>query len=1196
MMKKRLLALFTAAIMLIAFLPIAVTHTDDLPKGELSGQIELAEFKSFDKTQYRQHQRQAIDLSGGVIGEPLLSGDPSRLKAEERDIDISPLKLSMKSSQKTGQYPDSTAAYIESFADMLAQPAGLQLDGDLPGNGLVDVIVWLQELPRTLRRKRNRKPSAAQKRYEDRGAGARKRIRSSRKKQIRHEYSEVFAGFSMTVDAREAASLASMPGVFAVVPDGRVQALSQAVHAFTPDYLYGFDGMKESREIFRIGEIHQSGITGKNVKIAVLDTGIDYNHPDFEGVYRDGYNFVTVDDPGRDSIDSPYSGMETTYEQWLASEAGGDPGEFYTSHGTHVAGTISATASHNNGSSRALGMAPEAGLYSARVLGPYGRGSFSDVIAAVDDCTADGGRLPKMDVINLSLGSEVNTAYEPVNVAVNNAVIAGVNVAVAAGNDAVAQGASPADRRAGTIGVPAPAYLPVAVAASQYGGQGLNSDKTPAYFSSIGPVKETAAIKPDIIAPGRAIYSTMPAFSMNDDYNAGDYTKAYRAMSGTSMASPHIAGILALMVQAYPDATPQELKARLMNTADTRLLKAYNGKECSVFEVGAGFVAPYRAIIEEKEENVYFTVADDIPGTDKDSWIFGQALSSLSFGDAEADTSSRMLTVTAHGIGGLGDSGVKAIYNNNTNFSGNAAEGIKLVHKISGNELTVWLEISPGVDDHRYEGYLSVDISGGRTYSLPWAVRIGTPPERTPFEWVLFSQRPVISTTADPAVRSAGGQNPLNSNSTTAWIYWEGEWPEAPYDSEKRQLLHMYLYNAEAMAIEYQYQPIDITGVSPALYPFRDFIGDTAYKWDGSGWTLQTVANGAYYLALRVEDSVFFAPGLGVVFTDGTGGFEVRMDIEARLNVNDSAKGIISGRIFSPALNLARKHGFLWTDVEDFLNDEEFPVDQKLNVLGEGDGSDIFALSGFDEGGSLQFFPNGIQPFGNSLYACDENGYFKFDAEAIRDYLDRTVVGVEGFYWNWNGEYCTIGGKGEYYPLVGANKSSLQVITGPKPTPTLPSTPASTGQPPTKVPASPAPAPKSFVVTFKNGGTTLKRQIVARGQGASAPTIAGLKRTGHKFAGWSRSFTNVQGDIMVNARWMPLSYKITWRLGKGRLSSKARPKRYTFGKGLKLRKPARKGYSFKGWYLRKKKGKKIRRISKKRTGRVQLFARWKKSK
>ena len=774
----------------------------------------------------------------------------------------------------------SETAYIEAFTDMLAKPVGLQFNNEAGLSGkTADVIVWLQELPEVISRKyQNRRPPGVSA-YHEQGKTARRLIRSQKRKRIRFEYSEVFAGFAMTIPVAELNELAAMPGVFAVIPDTEVHALSSA---FNPDPAYEFVGMRESREIFNIAEIHKAGITGKGVNVCVLDTGIDYNHPDFKGVYKGGRNYIDpADDYGREYITDPDSPMESTYEQWEKSEK---PEEmnyraFYTNHGTHVAGTVAATAKNDNGTVIALGMAPEVNLFAARVLGPYSTGKNSGILAAVEDCTKGNAayNIPKMDVINLSLGENINTAYYPMNTAVNNAVLSGINVAIAAGNEA-SSGQEHDTREMFTVGSPGTADLPITVAASEYGGNaykeyrnvtirlenentdvigllahgqdeknvfvdnGIEGSPAPVYiegkgyegylafernepqseefldaiednglegkvlivkrglffdiykeaakrtgagaliiinrddsyldnmiftdpkffpvfstpsscgeklialaedgkpiylqlgdvsrihqgrmptsFSSIGPVKETAAIKPDIMAPGWRIISTVPSFII-DPNEIDDYSNAYQGFNGTSMAAPHIAGILALMKQAYPDAAPQELKARLMNTAIPGLIETHDGREASVFETGAGFVDPYRALISEKDKGIYITVKDRIaePGT-YNEWIPDQTLSSMSFGYTQAVGETRKITVTVHNALSFN---INVVYHDDTHFSNNASENdVELKYSISENTITAWVEIPQGAEEGIYEGRL--EISVGETYVIPWAVYVG---------------------------------------------------------------------------------------------------------------------------------------------------------------------------------------------------------------------------------------------------------------------------------------------------------------------------------------------------------------------------------------------------------------------------------------------------------------------------------------
>src|SRR5690606_34086004 len=131
---------------------------------------------------------------------------------------------------------------------------------------------------------------------------------------------------------------------------------------------------------------NSTSYTGKGVKVAVIDTGIDYEHPDLKTNYQSGYDLVDLDDDP----------METL------------PGEgIPTSHGTHVAGIIAADGDLK-------GVAPDAEIYAYRALGPGGVGTSIQVIAALEQAVEDG-----VDVINLSLGNSVNGPDYPTSTAVN---------------------------------------------------------------------------------------------------------------------------------------------------------------------------------------------------------------------------------------------------------------------------------------------------------------------------------------------------------------------------------------------------------------------------------------------------------------------------------------------------------------------------------------------------------------------------------------------------------------------------------------------------------------------------------------------------------------------------------------------------------------------------------------------------------
>ena len=200
--------------------------------------------------------------------------------------------------------------------------------------------------------------------------------------------------------------------------------------------------MADSIPQIGVDKLHAENITGKGIKVGVLDTGVDYNHPDLKDAYKGGYDFIDNDaDP-----------METTYEDWINAGKPSAPGYvYYTNHGTHVAGTIAAQKK-NDVDYAVKGVAPEVDLYAYRVLGPWGGGDTAGILAGIDQAIADG-----MDVINMSLGARTNDPLYATSVATNNAMLSGVVTVVAAGNS------GPGEK---TLGSPGTAALGIAVGAS----------------------------------------------------------------------------------------------------------------------------------------------------------------------------------------------------------------------------------------------------------------------------------------------------------------------------------------------------------------------------------------------------------------------------------------------------------------------------------------------------------------------------------------------------------------------------------------------------------------------------------------------------------------------------------------------------------------------------------------------------------
>ncbi|MDE5414693.1 S8 family serine peptidase [Alkalihalobacillus sp. MEB203] len=403
-------------------------------------------------------------------------------------------------------------------------------------------------------------------------------------------------------------------------------------------------------------------LTGKGVKIAVIDTGIDYSHPDLKPNFKGGY----------DVVDNDKDPMETMPRQ------GG-----ITIHGTHVAGIIAA-----NG--KIKGVAPEAEIYAYRALGPGGQGTTEQVIESIERAVED-----EVDIINLSLGNSVNGPDWPTSVALDRAVELGVVAVTSNGNSgpnmwtvgspgtstkAISVGASSPplktpyitifgeDREisvnsmsgalpwnlrrdhplmfaglgrkedmedaAGKIVLVRRGIIPFAEKARnamESGAKGLiiyNNTSGPfmgaidgdplqfpvatiskedgewmreqleekqkrqirtifrheedllAPFSSRGPVTHTWEVKPDVVAPGVSIDSTIP--------------KGYLGLNGTSMSAPHVAGAAALIKQAHPNWSPEQIKAALMNTG--KQLFDLEGKPYMPHEQGAGRIQVDKAV------------------------------------------------------------------------------------------------------------------------------------------------------------------------------------------------------------------------------------------------------------------------------------------------------------------------------------------------------------------------------------------------------------------------------------------------------------------------------------------------------------------------------------------------------------------------------------------------------------------------
>jgi subtilisin family serine protease len=310
-------------------------------------------------------------------------------------------------------------------------------------------------------------------------AAAAARLASRYGGQLGFVYGHALRGFSIRTSDRAAAALANNPNVAYVEPDAVMSVAAQdeptGVRRVDAGANVGIDGVDDQRV---------------DVDVAVIDTGIDLDHPDL--AVAGGVSCLSG-----------------------SCVSGGDDDHY---HGTHVAGTVAALDNDLG----VVGVAPGARLWAVKVLNKRGSGSNSGVIAGIDWVAGQGG----IEIANLSLGGSYSQA---VNDAVAGAVSSGVSVVVAAGNSADdAADYSPASE---------PTAITVSALADFGGAAGggaaatcrTDVDDTFASFSNYGsPV--------DVIAPGVCIRSTYPL-----------ERGSYGTISGTSMAAPHVAGGVALL-------------------------------------------------------------------------------------------------------------------------------------------------------------------------------------------------------------------------------------------------------------------------------------------------------------------------------------------------------------------------------------------------------------------------------------------------------------------------------------------------------------------------------------------------------------------------------------------------------------------------------------------------------------------------
>lgn len=456
------------------------------------------------------------------------------------------------------------------------------------------------------------------------------------------QFYKTYFGAGVTMPVRMLTAVHALPYVKAIHLNRPVKAfLHKSVKQIRGDKVWQLNGVK-----------------GEGIVVGVIDTGIDYMHPALGGGIGPsskvigGYDFVNNDaDPMDDN-----------------------------GHGTHVAGIIAADAAEISG------VAPKSRLYAFKVLNADGRGNEGDIISAIErtvDPNNDGSMSDMLDIVNISLGTDDGDPDDPSAIAVDNATMLGVTFSIAAGNSGHAEIIEGKENNyyftgMETIGSPGTSRKAITVGA-------IDSLNVLAYFSSKGPTRRNFGIKPDVVAPGVEIMSLFPS-------------NGFQSESGTSMASPMVAGVAALLKSFNKNLTPMQIKSALVNSSVDLGLKT--------MLQGSGRVDALNAIQQTtfvSPTNISFGLDDPSKGT----WTTAETLM-VSNHSNESQNYSVVFNTAAAGI-------TLSASPQNISLSSGGSE--KVIVSISVNNALV-----PIVDEDLilYEGSMSIN-GVSDTLRVPWS-------------------------------------------------------------------------------------------------------------------------------------------------------------------------------------------------------------------------------------------------------------------------------------------------------------------------------------------------------------------------------------------------------------------------------------------------------------------------------------------
>jgi len=369
--------------------------------------------------------------------------------------------------------------------------------------------------------------------------------------EIKYVYKYINTTCMRNVKLRDIEKIYSLPGVVMV-------EIEPEVRKFLDSSVAGMRAKKSN--VYNLGVWNDTGITGKGINIAILDSGVDNNH--------DSLN--DMDDNPSTTDPKFIAGVDWT-RSLVIIDGSDDPNDV-DGHGSHCAGIAMGTGGW---SYDYRGVAPGARLVDVKVMKNLGSGSAGDIISGIEWCISNKdkdwegtGQNVGIQVMSMSLGGRFDDDGSAADAqAVNRAVENGLVVVAATGNDGLRK-----------ISNPASADDCIAVGASDDINTIVRSDDVWAYYSNYGPRRSDNdldrydELKPDVICPGTNIMSVM-----------ANTPAAFVPMTGTSMSTPHVAGVVALMLEANRNLTPAQVKTILHDMAephgtpyDTSLSNKYN--------------------------------------------------------------------------------------------------------------------------------------------------------------------------------------------------------------------------------------------------------------------------------------------------------------------------------------------------------------------------------------------------------------------------------------------------------------------------------------------------------------------------------------------------------------------------------------------------------------------------------------------